>query len=71
MRVQATKGVWAVLAACTFWGVAPSYYKRLAYGPAGELLAHRRLRTLLFFALLQAVQGRLRDIARLSGGALH
>jgi chloramphenicol-sensitive protein RarD len=66
---QATKGVWAVLAACSIWGVAPLYYKHLAYVPAGEMLAHRTLWTLLFFGLLLAVQGRLRDILRLLGGA--
>src|SRR3989338_7047483 len=33
------------------------------------MLAHRTLWTLLFFGLLLAVQGRLRDIGRLLGGA--
>lgn len=65
---EASKGVWAVIAACSIWGVAPLYYKHLAYVPSGEILAHRTVWTLLMFGFVLVLQGRLADIGALLRG---
>ena len=64
---EASKGVWAVIAACSIWGVAPLYYKHLAYVPSGEILAHRTVWTLLMFGLVLILQGRLAEAMATNG----
>lgn len=56
---EPAKGVWAMIGACTIWGFAPIMYKVLAHVPAVEVLAHRTFWSLVFFAAILAVQGRL------------
>jgi chloramphenicol-sensitive protein RarD len=56
---EAAKGFWALLAACTVWGLSPLYYKLLAAVPPLEVLSHRTLWSLGFFGAVLALQGRL------------
>jgi len=56
---EAGKGVVALVATCTFWGLSGLYYKLLAHVPPIELLAHRTLWSLVFFTLILMLQGRL------------
>ena len=59
---DASKGIFAVLGACTIWGLSPIFYKLLVHVPPLEVLSHRTLWSLVFFGLVLAVQGRLREI---------
>jgi chloramphenicol-sensitive protein RarD len=52
------KGVLAMLACCTIWGLSAIYYKLLDHIPPFEILAHRTLWSLAFFALVLVVQRR-------------
>lgn len=45
--------------ACTIWGLSPLYYKLLAHVAPLEVLSHRTLWSLVFFAGILALQGRL------------
>ncbi|WP_375258852.1 EamA family transporter RarD [Citreimonas sp.] len=63
---SARTGVLAMIAACVVWGLSPLYYKMLSHVPPLEVLAHRTLWSLVSFAVLLGVQGRL----RLLSGAL-
>lgn len=56
---DAGKGVAALVAACTVWGLSGLYYKLLAHVPPIEILAHRTLWSLVFFTLVLMAQGRL------------
>ncbi|MDP4032621.1 MAG: EamA family transporter RarD [Pseudorhodobacter sp.] len=62
------KGVLAMAAACMVWGLSPLYYKLLADVPPLEVLSHRTLWSLLFFGLVLAGQGRLRQVSALLRG---
>lgn len=62
---DAAKGVTAMVGACMIWGLSPLYYKLLAHVPPEEVLAHRTLWSLMFFAAVLAAQGRLAEVARL------
>ncbi|MEY4984691.1 MAG: EamA family transporter RarD [Pseudomonadota bacterium] len=66
-----TKGVLAIVLACTIWGTATLYYKALAHVPAAEVLAHRTLWTLLFFGLLLRLQSRFAEVPALIRGPLR
>ena len=59
---EAGKGVTAMIGACVVWGLSPLYYKLIDHVPPGEVLAHRTLWSLVFFACVLALQGRLRAI---------
>ena len=56
---EAAKGVAAMVAACTVWGLSPLYYALLKHVPPLEVLAHRTLWSVVVFGLVLAVQGRL------------
>lgn len=58
MVSEAGKGILAIVAACTIWGLATLYYKAMAHVPPLEVLAHRTLWTCTFFGVLLVVQGR-------------
>lgn len=62
------RGVAAMVAACVVWGLSPIFYKLLDHVPAPEVLAYRTLWSLAFFALVLAVQGRLRRLAEALSG---
>ncbi|MDR9485698.1 MULTISPECIES: EamA family transporter RarD [Sediminimonas] len=65
---EAAKGVAAMVAACTIWGLSPLYYKMLAHIPPIEILAHRTLWSMLFFAGVLLLQSRLGELRRALGG---
>lgn len=56
---EAAKGVSAMVAACTIWGLSPLFYKLLVHIPPIEILAHRTLWSFIFFACVLVVQGRI------------
>ena len=66
---EARKGILAMIGACTIWGLSPLYYKLLAHVPPLEVLAHRTLWSLVLFAGLLAVQGRLGRLRAALGSA--
>lgn len=56
------KGILALIAACTVWGLSGIYYKLLDHVPPLEVLTHRTLWSLIFFAGLLGLQGRLNEV---------
>lgn len=56
---EAQKGVLAMVCACVVWGLSPLFYKLLAHVPVLEVLSHRTLWSVVFFAVLLALQGQL------------
>ena len=65
---EPTRGVLAILAACTVWGLSPIFYTQLAHVPPLELLSHRTLWSLLFFGGILFIQGRLGQLKQLLAG---
>lgn len=65
---EAGKGVLAMIAACTVWGLSALYYNLLDGLPAIEILAHRTIWSALFFGVVLAFQGRLGQVSRLLRG---
>ena len=55
---EARKGVLAMVATATIWGLSSIYYKALAQVPPLEVLSHRTLWSALFFGILIVVQRR-------------
>lgn len=58
-----------MLGACLIWGCMPLIYKPLAHVPSEEVLAHRVIWSLAFFAAILAAQGRLGRVAAALGTA--
>ncbi|MCB2127932.1 MAG: EamA family transporter RarD [Rhodobacteraceae bacterium] len=56
---EAAKGVLAMIAACTIWGLSGLFYRALAHVPPLEVLAHRTVWSLVFFVTVLAFQRRL------------
>jgi len=56
------KGILAMIGAGLIWGLTPILYKALSHIPATEILAHRTTWSLVFFAAILGVQGRLGHI---------
>lgn len=71
---EAAKGILAMVVACTVWGLSALFYKLLVHVPPLEILAHRTLWSLVFFAAVLLVQGRLailfRSLSSWRSGAL-
>ncbi|MFB9150649.1 EamA family transporter RarD [Roseovarius ramblicola] len=65
---EATKGIIAMVATCTVWGLSGIYYKLLDHVPPIEILAHRTLWSCAFFAFVLLVQGRLHMLGRALAG---
>lgn len=61
------RGVLAMVGACTVWGLSPVFYKLLTHVPPLEVLSHRALWSLAFFALVLLAQRRLREVAGAMG----
>ena len=59
---DSAKGVLAMAAACTIWGLSPLFYALLSHIPPMEVLAHRTLWSLVIFAGILALQGRLAEL---------
>lgn len=53
------RGILAIVAAAVIWGLAPIYYGLLRDVPAADILAHRMLWSLVFFAGVLWMRGRL------------
>jgi len=68
---EAGKGIVAIVAACTIWGLATLYYKAMAHVPPLEVLAHRTVWTFAFFGVLLAVQGRFAAAVALVRGPVR
>ena len=56
------KGVLAIIAACTVWGLSPLYYAQVSHVSPLEVLSYRGLWSLAFFTLILAIQGRLSEV---------
>ncbi|MEP2027808.1 MAG: EamA family transporter RarD [Paracoccaceae bacterium] len=59
---ETSKGLLAMILACTIWGLSPIYYKELSHIPALEVMSHRIWWSLVFFVGVLALQSRLREI---------
>ncbi|MFT5869441.1 MAG: chloramphenicol-sensitive protein RarD [Paracoccaceae bacterium] len=59
---DAYKGILAMIGCCTVWGLSPIFYKLLIDVPPLELLSHRLFWSVLVFAIVLAMQRRLREI---------
>ena len=67
-----SKGVLAVLGSAVIWGLSPLFYKALSHVPALDVLAHRMIWSLVFFAVILAAQGRLQGVVKgLLGKVVH
>lgn len=64
MNDPASRGVIAMVLACTIWGFSPIFFKALAQVPALDVLAHRMIWSLVFFGLVLGVQKRLGEVRR-------
>ena len=64
---EAVKGVAAMVAVCTVWGLSGIYYKLLSHIPPIEILAHRTLWSLIFFAAVLLIQGRIALVGQALG----
>ena len=68
---EPARGVLAMIGACTIWGLSPLYYALLKHVPPLEVLSYRTLWSLVFFAAVLALQGRIVLLPRaLRGGRL-
>ena len=56
------KGVLAMIAACTVWGLSGIYYKALSHIPPEQVLSHRAVWSFLFFSAMLLLQGRLGEL---------
>lgn len=56
---ETTKGVFAMIAACTVWGLSPLYYKLIAHVPPLEVLSHRTLWSFVLFGAILVWQKRM------------
>ncbi|GAB5436799.1 EamA family transporter RarD [Falsiruegeria mediterranea] len=59
---QTLSGVLAMITSCVVWGLSPIYYKLLDHVPPAELLSHRTLWAVVFFAVLLVLQGRMGEL---------
>jgi chloramphenicol-sensitive protein RarD len=55
---EGRKGVLAIVAASTIWGLSGLYFKAMAAVPPIEMLCHRTIWSAVFFALVIVLQGR-------------
>lgn len=59
---EARKGVLAMVATATIWGLSTIYYKALSAVPPIEVLSHRTLWSAVFFGIVVLVQGRRAEV---------
>jgi chloramphenicol-sensitive protein RarD len=64
---EGQKGVAAIAGASAIWGLSSIYYKAFAVVPPLEMLSHRTVWTVAFFAVVLAVQGRALEVLDLLG----
>ncbi|HKK86567.1 MAG TPA: EamA family transporter RarD [Roseovarius sp.] len=65
---EETKGIIAMVATCTVWGLSGIYYKLLDHIPPIEILAHRTLWSCVFFAFVLLLQGRISVLGQALAG---
>lgn len=53
-----TKGVLAMLLACTIWGLSALYYRAIAQVPPLEVLSHRTIWSAVFIGIILVIKGR-------------
>lgn len=56
------RGVLAMIAACTVWGLSALYYRLIVHVPPLEVLGHRTLWSLVFLFALLVVRGRVAEL---------
>ncbi len=56
------KGAFAMILACTIWGLSAIYYKQLASTPPIEVLCHRTLWSVIVFIVFLRLQNRLHEL---------
>lgn len=59
---RALNGVLAMIACCVIWGLSPLYYRLLNHIAPADVLAHRTIWSLVFFATILMVQGRIGEL---------
>lgn len=62
MLSERSAGFAAIVGTCVVWGLSPIYYHAIQGTPALTILAHRTIWSLVFFALLLGMQGRLAQL---------
>ncbi len=65
---ESTKGLLAIIVACTIWGGVGIYYKWLGSVPPIEILAHRTIWSLVFFGAIILAQGRIGTLRQMLTG---
>ncbi|MFD2738863.1 EamA family transporter RarD [Sulfitobacter aestuarii] len=65
---ESFKGLIAMIATCTIWGLSSIFYKSLSHVPPLEVLAHRTIWSLVFFILILSAQRRLPAMIRAMQG---
>lgn len=67
---EGARGVSAMVAACVVWGLSPLFYALLADVAPLEVLSYRTIWSLIFFAGVLALQGRLGLVPRALGSVM-
>lgn len=62
---DSARGVAAIVAACSLWGLSGLYFGQIREVPALEVLAYRVVWTVVFFLVLFTIRGRLGEFRRL------
>ncbi|PIB25085.1 RarD protein [Amylibacter kogurei] len=62
---DSTKGVIAMVLACTIWGLSALYYRQIAHVPPLEVLSHRTIWSALLLLLFIGIKGRLHELRAL------
>lgn len=63
-QVETNKGVAAIVLAAAIWGLSTLFYKLLSHVSTIEILAHRTLWSLIIFAAVLLLQGRIGTLAQ-------
>lgn len=64
-RDAAGRGILAMVAACSIWGLSALYYRLIEHIPPLEVLSHRTIWSLVLLTLYLIVRGRFRQLVRL------
>lgn len=60
-------GVFALIGACTIWGLSPLFWKMLSHVAPIEVMAHRTFWSLVIFAVFLGLQGRIGELRQAYG----
>ena len=64
-RDAAGRGILAMVAACTIWGLSAIYYHLIEHIPPLEVLSHRTIWSLVLLTAYLIIRGRFRQLVRL------